>query len=1556
MKNKKITIIALMIILVSQFSVGITVLATTETSFLENSTHEIITEETLEENETKFIPESGESENKDVVIGPSEFVATPRGSTITATSPVIWVPLGADEDVFNTAYLNEGIIKIDGKTANPGEFMMHTAFGGDTDAIDASHDVERWYISSVVDKANSENRVSIDNKYKLNYGNSIVFESEGRIAGAFTHNVKTYPVIENYYDVEISANSGIGSRNDVINSSYGDKEYYKIEAFSFLGNFENPNKSVVAKGNDKKGDVLNRWKNLRVNEGSIIRTWSAEPANNKFYVSNKANTQKLSYANKDGYAYYKVTKEGLEPFTTMPLKVVPQTITTRTTDEQLDNMLDDLFEEIPDGVEVDKFIEYPKRNKEGKSSGKVQVTETSSYTQNKEVKQIYEIPFTVIEVPLEVEMKEDISILLGEKEENIDVYDFIESVFYEGEELDRDEYTAEFVAVPNTFYIGVDDVIEIEVTLNEDTDISGVFPAKADILWGNTIVSRSESSANSEMMTSISLLEDNKNPYLKMTYGTGNNNRVRSGNDIQIYRKNADSILFSEREDLSWSYQFDAIKTWQPKLDTIDFEYGDVLKQNVFDRFSESFKGMNTYVSRDEELVRETEGYEDAYYELTKDGYRLLQLNQLGIKNNALTFEYGASQEEINEQAGSAVIIPAHIKDTDKFRYELDVDTTKLGKNKGKINIYEKLDTKDAGEFMISKDVDYVVEQNVVVKLKENTIPVGTPSKDIKVSDYIESVTDGGKELGPKDYTATIENSINTNLVSSQDTKIKVKIGNNEVSKTTKTNVIWGHTIGSSKDGSEKEKTDVSISMLHDLENPYLIANEGIGFGKNASSLSYINVYRSSTDKSNEVFYSRHYYPKGNPEETMDLLNNGGKWWNGNTELVGFKDTEFKYGDVLTYETRQYGDPEIQEKSIRTFAVRDEKLVKESEGYDKAFYEMTKDGFRLMTLNQIVEDNQSLALDLTTGDTQDTIDKQVAEKIDLKGKDKNNFRFVAEDIDTKTSGKKTGNIQIYEKLTTSGEFMTLLPISYEVEQGYSIELKENIIPVGTPIESINPNNYIKSVSDGTKELDPKDYTVTIENTFNTMKVSNQETKIKVVVEGNNLVGNTTTKILWGNTIASKSTSGSNISTSISLLENNSKPYLVANEGTGFSRNPITIDPTISAYRGDIKKQLFVDGTSAGVDKTPRENMEKWNKMLETTDLEYGDVFGFTMLEENGTNSNGKRTWAVRDEQLVLETEGYEGAYYEMTKNGFRLMHFNQLEVNSKMPVVSINTTIEEMNKTAKEAMIIPKHITNTNDYRFEYASVDTKTSGIKTTQMNVYEKLSTGGEFKTTYEVKYQVNPQLTETYSDVTGKKIKEPKMNNFDFGTKYTPTPENYITVGDEVYSYAGWLAAGKKPGKDKPNTSKVPSFTKEDTIQYIYEKADNLINMTIPTELLFGTDGNSKNITSKNYGIKNNSDNVSTEVSLSEFKKEKSDVKLLTSKDKDPSKTQQSARLNVTSNGTEVIKSLTESTKDQTIITLAPGQDTSIGLTGTYFGNLNESTIVHYQMQFKFKVIPN
>ncbi len=139
---------------------------------------------------------------------------------------------------------------------------------------------------------------------------------------------------------------------------------------------------------------------------------------------------------------------------TTPLKVIPQTITTRTSDEQLDGLLElqngtsKLFEDLPDTIKVDKFTQYPDRSKEGVSVGKVQVTENSDHTQNKDIKQIYEIPFTVIEVPLEAEMNVP-NIPVGTKIETIDVYDFIDTVYYDGEELNRNEYTAKFVEEPS---------------------------------------------------------------------------------------------------------------------------------------------------------------------------------------------------------------------------------------------------------------------------------------------------------------------------------------------------------------------------------------------------------------------------------------------------------------------------------------------------------------------------------------------------------------------------------------------------------------------------------------------------------------------------------------------------------------------------------------------------------------------------------------------------------------------------------------------------------------------------------------------------------------------------------------------------------------------------------------------------------------------------------------------------------------------------------------------------------------------------------------------------
>lgn len=237
--------------------------------------------------------------------------------------------------------------------------------------------------------------------------------------------------------------------------------------------------------------------------------------------------------------------------------------------------------------------------------------------------------------------------------------------------------------------------------------------------------------------------------------------------------------------------------------------------------------------------------------------------------------------------------------------------------------------------------------------------------------------------------------------------------------------------------------------------------------------------------------------------------------------------------------------------------------------------------------------------------------------------------------------------------------------------------------------------------------------------------------------------------------------------------------------------------------------------------------------------------------------------------------------------------------------------------------------------------------------MNVYEKLVSGGEFMTTYDVKYIVNekPKVTEKSYDESGNELRT-ETKTFNQGETYQPTPSNYITVSDEVYEYQGWLKESQTIGKDTPTAGNPPAVSVSTTYQYIYKKKNTMINMTVPTELLFGTYGTTNDITSGAYQIKNNSADVRTEVIMGEFKKEKSSVTLLKKSDSNPLITTKKARLNLRADNKTVIDSLTEEDKDKTIKELAPGEETTIGLKGKYYGSLKDTQKVKYDMILKFK----
>lgn len=519
-----------------------------------------------------------------------------------------------------------------------------------------------------------------------------------------------------------------------------------------------------------------------------------------------------------------------------------------------------------------------------------------------------------------------------------------------------------------------------------------------------------------------------------------------------------------------------------------------------------------------------------------------------------------------------------------------------------------------------------------------------------------------------------------------------------------------------------------------------------------------------------------------------------------------------------------------------------------------------------------------------------------------------------------------------------------------------VNTKMSNILLGTDISDINPDEFIDSVKLGSKYLSKNEYIVKMTSNPKTTQVGSSKTKLEVIPiidESKALEVESTANIVWGSTLVVKDKSLTSTDVSISLLHNNGKPYLNSNEGSGFATElgQLTSRPIVDIYRYNDENQL-VRAHYNTVYTSQEELSQKWNGLFTKTALNYGDVLALEVKKSAPMVSwNGQNTFISRNNTLITETVGYDYAYYELTPSGYRLLRLNQLVVNNNQKV-KLNTSKEEMNKNISNYISLPEQIEKPSNYRMEFESVDTTSSGNKKSTINVYETLESGGEFKTTYEVAYTVNPEVTESYYDVNGNQIEQSQTTEFEFGQEFTPNPERYIENKGVLYIYRGWLDT--LPGtKNIVPQEGVPEATKvEKNYYYIYEKADKFINVTLPTEVIFGTFENNNKISSKAYEIKNNSEELPIEVSLERFDKVKSDIKLLSSDVPDPTQEEASAKLNLCVDNDRVIPGLTEATPTQSVTKIDTNASRVISLEGTYFGNMSDKNILDYKMHLKFK----
>ncbi|MDA3973007.1 L-type lectin-domain containing protein [Enterococcus thailandicus] len=557
-------------------------------------------------------------------------------------------------------------------------------------------------------------------------------------------------------------------------------------------------------------------------------------------------------------------------------------------------------------------------------------------------------------------------------------------------------------------------------------------------------------------------------------------------------------------------------------------------------------------------------------------------------------------------------------------------------------------------------------------------------------------------------------------------------------------------------------------------------------------------------------------------------------------------------------------------------------------------------------------------------------------KLDLNSAEKNSLLFWG--FTGSTGDKSSPQALVFTKVTDFGNESTQL----------EIETNTPDIFLGTKNKELDPKDFIETVKFGDKEISKEDYYVEFIEEPDTSEIGTSSTNLKVTLKDNTTkteVISSEANIVWGNSIVSLSDDLNKSDLSISLLKDkNNVPYLNANKGKGFSTNPLSSDLYFSIYRTNMANNLLsINGHSGN---SQDELANTLNKSFDELSIQYGDVIAYS-TEKNLENQKGKNTWVSRNNELVKETEGYKEALYEISKEGYRLLHVNQFRIEDN---INLNYGISE-EEFIKKMVVFPSTVEEKEDFSFNYVKSSGESTGPQEGVITITEKLVSGGTFSMDYPVKFTINSRIYEWSTEMDNNKniLSEEKITDFEYDIFYTPMPEKYIEKDGELYKYKGYIDNENEFHEELPIPVKNGLFKYE----YKYEKADKYINITIPTEIVFGTFDNTEEIISNKYEIKNNSKDLAASVSLDSFNRVRSAVRLLSNGD-EPDKKIDSARLNLLIDDEPLINGLNETIFDTQLADIEPEGKIRLELAGEYYNKTSKTNIVEYQTKLKFRAI--
>lgn len=523
---------------------------------------------------------------------------------------------------------------------------------------------------------------------EIKWGNSVVFGSydlgaDGRTGAAFT----LHPSANNGI---ITASLGRHNDNEQIHSSFPGKKYYGFDWFDLtagdlqdVSEEKNGTKSIVANGDERKREAIQKWRPQAVNYGDVVRAWNLEPFRNWLYEDEQMQT----YNDGKTSVYYETTKSGFKPLDIDKLSVKRQTINFGMSKNELDkNLKNYLSIDGYEKLKLVKFTEYPDTSIQGTTNGRIQVTETLS--SGKKITYEYTIPFQVDRVTADSKAT---SLNLGTVTQTLDYRKFVENVQFNGQKLNEAEYTVEAKSELQTGLVG-NRSVTVQVSLEKDSSKNVLIDVPITIQWGNSIAYGSYDIYGNGRNSAAFTLHTVDSPLITASPGISDDNEQIHSSFINLKYYGFDWFDLSKSSELAFSEMLkgnksiegmgnerkrDSLAKWTPQ----PVNYGDVVRAWQLE------PGKN-WLYENEQRMTYSDSKNAVYYEVTASGFRLLQLNKLSVKKQVVDFDMTSDELDKNITAYLDTSSYGNLEIVKFIDYP---DTSKGGQTEGTIRIAETL-------------------------------------------------------------------------------------------------------------------------------------------------------------------------------------------------------------------------------------------------------------------------------------------------------------------------------------------------------------------------------------------------------------------------------------------------------------------------------------------------------------------------------------------------------------------------------------------------------------------------------------------------------------------------------------------------------------------------------------------------------------------------------------------------------------------------------------------------------------------------------------------------